>query len=258
MKKISLLLVFFAALGALCAAFSFIFLMNKDRRRELTCGGVRVEFADSCSFVSQKDVEGYLKKEYGACIGQRLDSVDLRKVERILDAKSAVLRTEAFTTPDGYLNVRIHQRVPAVRFRKGDTGFFADERGFLFPEQGGSHLHVPVIEGDVPLAFSPGSKGEPQTEKEREWLAGILALTDYMNRSGVWARNIAGITADREGNLVMTPRKGKERFLFGKPVEIEDKFRRIGAYYTAVVPEKGADFYATVNVKYRKQIVCRK
>jgi hypothetical protein len=63
---------------------------------------------------------------------------------------------------------------------------------------------------------------------------------------------------NEDGDLVMVPRTGGEKFIFGKPDKAEDKFSRISKYYTAIVPSKGEGFYTTVNVKYDGQIVCRK
>ena len=232
--------------------------MNERRVGQLTCAGVKVEFTDDFNFVTAKDVEGYLNKDYGAYIGQRLDSVDLLKVETILDGKSAILKAEAYTTPDGYLNVRIRQREPVVRFQKDNNGYYADEKGFLFPLQKNYTSRVPIIDGAVPLNVARGYKGEPKTEAERRWLGEAISLVNYMKGSGIWEENISQITVRDNGDLVMIPRQGKERFIFGNPSGFESKFDRIGRYYTAILPEKGAGYYSTVNVKYNGQIVCRK
>ena len=159
-----------------CLLIAAIFLvtgMNGNRKRQLTCGGVNVEFADDYSFVTTNDIVGYLNNEYGVYIGQLLDSVDLAKVERILDNKSAILKTEAYTTPDGMLNVKVFQREPVIRFQKGGNGFYADEKGFLFPLQSNYTSQVPIIDGNVPLTFESGYKGEPVSQKEKDWLGNI-------------------------------------------------------------------------------------
>ena len=253
--RISLAAAAFCALGLVCLV---IHGMNERRVGQLTCAGVKVEFTDDFNFVTAKDVEGYLDKGYGAYIGQRLDSVDLQKVESILDNKSAILKAEAYTTPDGYLNVRIRQREPMVRFQKDNNGYYADERGFLFPLQRNYTSMVPVIDGAVPLNIERGYKGEPKTEAERKWLAGVIAMVNHMQDSGIWAENICQITVRENGDLVMIPRKGKERFIFGLPEDFGRKFDLISRYYTSILPHKGAGSYSTVNVKYKGQIVCRK
>ena len=247
--------------AAACLLAFVIFLisgMNEDRQRQLTCCGVRVEFPEEYNFVTAEDIEGYLKNEYGAYIGQRLDSVDLARVEAILGNKSAILKAEAYTTPDGFLNVKVFQREPAVRFQKGTVGFYADSEGFLFPLQDNYTSKVPIIDGDIPIAFEIGYKGEPTTDKEKEWLANVISLMNFIRESKTWSDNISQISVRHGGDLVLVPRKGKELFIFGPPVDIEDKFARIGKYYTAIVPEKGEGYYSTVNVKFKGQIVCRK
>ena len=116
--RITFVAAAFCLLGLICVV---IHGMNERRIGQLTCAGVKVEFMDDFNFVTVKDVEGYLNKGYGAYIGQRLDSVDLRKVENVLDGKSAILKAEAYTTPDGYLNVRIRQSSGSRKTTTGTT-----------------------------------------------------------------------------------------------------------------------------------------
>ena len=87
--RIALVTALFCALGLVCYAIA---KMNEERRHQVTCAGVKVEFADDFNFVTAEDIEGYLKKEYGAYIGQRLDSLTstmLRSATRWL-SESAV------------------------------------------------------------------------------------------------------------------------------------------------------------------------
>lgn len=258
MRKGLRIAIIAGAAALLALAIIAIMGMNGSRKRMLTCGGVNVEFTDGYNFVTAGDIEGYLAAEYGVYIGQRLDSVDLAKVERILDNKSAILNTEAYTTPDGMLNVRVSQREPVVRFQKGANGFYADERGFLFPLQSNYTSQVPIIDGNVPLTFESGYKGGPVTEAEKKWLERIIGLVNHMKKTKVWSENISQITVRPGGDLVMVPRQGKELFIFGGPDNFEDKFSRMEKYYTTILPEKGEGYYSTVNVKYNGQIVCRK
>ena len=253
--RIALVTALFCALGLVCYAIA---KMNEERRHQVTCAGVKVEFADDFNFVTAEDIEGYLKKEYGAYIGQRLDSLDLVKVEKILDGKGAILKTEAYTTPDGLLNVKVFQREPLVRFQKGNTGFYADEKGFIFPLQNNYTSRVPIVDGAVPLNVASGYKGEAKTPQEKQWLSRIIAMVTFMEASKVWAEDISQITVKPGGDLVMVPREGKEVFIFGQPTDVAAKFEKIGRYYTAIVPDKGEGYYSTVNVKFKDQIVCRK
>jgi len=145
-----------------------------------------------------------------------------------------------------------------VRFQRINGGLYADRNGFLFPLQDNFTSMVPVIDGKIPLSCGNDFKGRPTSEKDKQWLDQILYMLNYMENSKVWSENISQITVDEKGDLIMVPRVGKEKFIFGKPDDIESKFRRLEDYYKCIVPEKGKDYYSTVSVKFHDQIVCRK
>jgi cell division protein FtsQ len=78
-----------------------------------------------------------------------------------------------------------------------------------------------------------------------------------MESSKVWKDKIVQITVCDGGELKMVPRRGKEVFLFGQPVNIEDKFSRMEMYYSNIIPAKGSETYTSVSVEYDGQIVCK-
>ena len=246
--------------GALLAACLVVaYMSGVSCRAPLKCTGLNVVIADSSMnrFVSKADVKKFLDKEYGEYVGMPLDSIDLAKVEKIIDGRSAVNKSEAYTTRDGMLNVKVTQRTPVVRFQKSDGGFYADAEGFLFPLQSSYASRVQVIDGEIPLKANSGYKGEITDEKERAWLEKVIDLVNYMENSRTWKDKIVQITVCDEGELIMVPREGAERFHFGQPDEIHEKFRKMETYYTAIVPAKGEKEYRVVNLEYEGQIVCR-
>lgn len=228
-------------------------------RAPLECTGLDVVIADSSmnSFVSKEDVKKFLDKEYGTYIGQPLDSIDLVKVEKIIDGRSAVHKSQAYITRDGRLNIRVTQRRPMVRFQKKDGGFYADADGYLFPLQSSYASRVQVVDGEIPLKANSGYKGEVTDPKEKEWIAKVLKMISYMENSKAWKDRIVQITVSDNGELTLVPREGKEKFLFGQPDNIEDKFKRMELYYTGILPAKGEGKYTRVSVEYDGQIVCR-
>ena len=63
MKKGLKIAIIVAASCLLALAILVIFGMNVERKRQLTCGGVNVVFADGYNFVTSEDIEGYLSQE---------------------------------------------------------------------------------------------------------------------------------------------------------------------------------------------------
>ena len=245
------------ALGTalLLAAFVLLALLSRRARNERTCEGIQVEFSDDFNFVTEDDIKGYIDRYAGNYIGRRLDSLDLNGIENMLDQQSAVLKSEVYTGGDGWLHVIVSQREPVLRFQSPDSGFYIDDRGFIFPLQDNYTSLVPVIDGNIPVKVSANYKGEAATEKEARWIRGVQEMVEYMQTNGIWAQNIVQIHVDENSDIILIPREGKEKFIFGSPDEAPAKFSRIEKYYQYIQP--GEKEYTSINVKYKGQIICK-
>ena len=244
------------------AACLFLWLVGDrvaaENRRAVTCNGLEAIIADSLErkFVTPDDINDWMA-DYGTYLGLRLDSVDLKKVEAVIDGKSAVRKSQAWLTDDGVLHVSITQREPMVRFQSADGGFYADADGFLFPLQTRHTARVPIVDGALPLRPGAGFKGEPATEAERQWVLSVLDLVRWLGERSQWNDLVGQITVRRDGNLVLIPREGPERFVFGTPTDIDAKFGRIRKYYESVAPAQ-ENPYRSVDVRFDGQIICKK
>lgn len=246
--------------GLLVAAgITAAYIAGVEARRPLKCEGIRVVIKDSLtnSFVSAKDIKTYLDKSYGKYLGMPLDSMDLTRMEEVIDSRSAVKKSEAYVTRDGYLNISVTQRRPVVRFQKTDGGFYADAEGCLFPLQNSFASHVQVVDGNIPLKANTGHKGYIEDSKEKEWFEGIMEIINFLDDSRTWKGKIVQIHVDENSNLVMIPRQGKERFIFGKPENTEEKFEKMERYYSTILPEKGSGHYRWIDLRFDDRIVCR-
>ena len=244
-----------ALLGCIVAAY----FAGIESRRTLVCKDIKITILDSIEnrFVNVSDVRTYIDRSYGNVIGERLDSIDLEKVEKAIDSRSAVLKSQAYVTRDSILNITVTQRKPVVRFQKKDGGFYADAEGFIFPLQNSYASYVQVIDGHVPLAANSGYKGDIEDPEEKKWFRSVMKVVNYMESSKVWKGKIVQISVTEEGDLILIPREGNERFVFGKPESIEEKFSKMEKYYTTIIPEKGSEKYSVVDVRFEKQIVCK-
>lgn len=243
----------------LVACITCSFIAGKSLRRTLKCERLEVCILDSLEncFVSQADIRVFLDKEYGQYIGMPLDSLDLVRMEKVVDGRSAVRKSQAYVTKDGTLHVDVTQRRPVVRFQKREGGFYADAEGYIFPLQSSFTSHVQVIDGKIPLAANSGYKGSISNPKERLWFDRMMGLVNYIEGSKVWKDKIVQIHIADNGDVALIPREGNEIFIIGKPEELEEKFVKMGKYYTVIIPEKGSKAYRTVDLRYRGQIVCR-
>ena len=259
MPKIVRIIINIVFAAALVAALAAAYIVGSVDRKPILCKGVKIVIADSTvnQFVTPEEVKKYIDKEYGGYVGMPIDDIDLVKVEAILDEKTAIYKSEAYTTKDSLLNISITQRRPIVRFQKGDKGFYADAEGFLFPLQSTYASYVQIIDGAIPLKNEHGYRGTPETDEEKLWLKRMIDLVKYIEGSRKWKDVIVQISVGEDGNLILVPRKGKEKFIFGHPTEIESKFEKMELYYKAIAPAKEEGRYRSVDLRFDGQIVCR-
>ena len=245
---VTAVLVFGAAAVAVIA--------GRNSRKPLVCKSLDVVIVDSLEndFVNKADVKMFLDKEYGGYIGAVLDSIDLCRIEKIIDGRSAVMKSQAFVTKDGTLHIKVTQRKPVVRFQKTDGGFYADAEGYVFPLQSSYASYVQIIDGDIPINMKSGHKGEIENPEEKIWFDKVMKLVTFIE-DGPWKDRIVQIHVGNGGELTLIPREGEERFIIGQPMNIEDKFARIEKYYKAIAP-LGRN-YKTINLIFDGQIVCR-
>ena len=256
MKKVVKYLLFALALALLVCVTALVLLQARERRHQMTCKKVDIIFKDTLNFVSEEDVRAYLKRDCPQFIGQRVDSIRLYEIEKALDSRSAILSTQAWTA-DSVLHISIVQREPVARMETSDHAFYIDDRGYIFPVQGDCGKAFPLVQGRLPLHEPVGYKGLPSTEEGQEWVEKMLALIAYMKKSK-WDARIEKMTVLADGDIVMTPSEGRESFIFGHPENVQEKFARINEYYKRIKPAVEENYYASVNVKYKGQIICRK
>jgi cell division protein FtsQ len=231
-------------------------IAGRNSRKPLVCKSLDVVIVDSLEndFVNKADVKRFLDKEYGGYIGTVLDSIDLCRIETIIDGRSAVMKSQAFVTKDGTLHIKVTQRKPIVRFQKTDGGFYADAEGYVFPLQSSYASYVQIIDGDIPINMKSGHKGEIENPEEKIWFDKVMKLVNFIEGSP-WKERIVQIHVGNGGELTLIPREGEEKFIIGQPMNIEDKFARIEKYYTAIAPLERN--YKTINLIFDGQIVCR-
>lgn len=235
------------------------FLYGRSERGQIVCKRILVHVEDSVDirFISSEEVIRSVRKGYGKCIGMVLDSIDLIKVENIVDSKSAVLKSQAYTTKDSTLHIEVKQRKPLVRLQRGSNGFYADAEGYVFPLQSTYAPHIQIVDGNIPIKVEPGHKGEIENPESRKWLLDVIGMVRMIENNKDWKRIIVQIHVNEEGDIVLVPRDGQEKFIFGYPENLEEKFDKFRKYYTAIVPKAGKEKYKVVDLRYKGQIICK-
>lgn len=242
----------------LMCAGALLLMSSRFKSSQLCCNSLEVEFQDSLKFLTAENIKAFVDKDYGVYIGQRLDSIDLSAIENKLSARSAISKSQAWTTRDGVLHVSIMQRAPQLRFASGeDKGFYCDAEGYIFPLHSRYTAPVRVIEGAFPIAEGSGFQGFARTEEQRAWIADMLALDEAIRDSRSFRNLISQVVINDDGDITLRVKGHDERFILGSAQDFDKKFGKMEKYFTHIAPSNPEKKYKTVNVKYKNQIICK-
>ena len=86
----------------------------------------------------------------------------------------------------------------------------------------------------------------------------IFKLIKYINNDDFWRKQITQINILKDGDIIMIPQITKQKIYFGDTQEIDLKFKKLLLFYKVILPTKGWNYYESVNLKYKNQIVCDK
>lgn len=258
LRKILISAVVVLALGAAGAYFFFVGKLYAGRMPSQLCRNVDIVLLDSAQnrFVTKAEVVEIMESFMGPCEGKAVNEINLHLIEKLLDQRSAIKKSQASITRDGRLTVEITQRKPVLRIQTENGGFYVDETKYIFPLVTSFTSYVPVVSGHIPFTLNSDHRGMA-LEDDGDWMQGILELGNYMGNDPFWSAQIEQIYVEEGGDVILSPRVGKHKIIFGDLKDIDTKFDKLYTFYKNIVPAEGWDKYSSVNLKYRDQIICK-
>ena len=231
-------LAFFAGMGTLL-------YISARKRHQTSCSELRVNIVGGEKFVTAEQINSFILRSYGICRGERIDSIGLDRIERLICSKDAVKGCEAWVTGDGVLHVDVVQRTPVLRFNKASEVYYVDAEGYIFPLGDNYEAPVPVIDSDLKKGF------------DSDWLHSAIEMVTRFSSSPVWKDRIVGYEVNDEGDFILCSEQ--TRFIWGDFSDEAGKLAALEKYYKRILPKCSADDpYTTVILKYKGQIICRK
>ena len=158
--------------------------------------------------------------------------------------------SEVFINAQNKIFVDIYQRKPVLRIiDQNGVSYYLDETGTRLPLSGHYSPRILVATRTIP-PFVP----DYQLRKEH-LIKDLFQLTQMIREDEMLARLIEQVYVDIKGELVLIPKLGRQKILFGAFRDAEKKFRRLKIFYLEGLPYTGWRKYKTINLKYKNQVV---
>lgn len=241
-------------IGVIGTVFVFALIGFADRSaHEHVIRDVRITLENNVHnhVLEEDDVFRLMQLQRENLLGASLDRINLRQLEQRILTNPWVYQADIYADLKGTLFVEVKLRKALARiFLSGDPGAFVATDGTRMPVPRGFALRTLLISG-------PKADDLMKTDNLYQDAYGtdLMRLLEFIQADDFLRAQIAQLIVDTNGKIRMIPQVGNQIIEFGRPVDAEEKLKKIKIFYTRILPTRGWNRYHRVNVEYDKQIV---
>lgn len=204
--------------------------------------------------LSDRDVRQNLLRAFGNTLeGTELASLEVERMERVLEEDPFVLDAETYVGQSNTLHVRIRQREPVLRILDNRGGnYYLDKDAAKMPVSRNYTARVIVATGNIAPYTADFQK------KKRNSLKDVFHLTNYLLADPVWSTFIQQIHVNNAGEYILVPLVGDQKIILGSIRNLEDKLNRLKIFYQEGMPYSGWRAYKSLNLKFNGQVVAKR
>ena len=215
------------------------FAEHRHKNRKLT--DIKVSFTETENlYVTEEVVNKLLIQSNDSVSSIDKETLDLNRVEAMLNDHDMIENAEVFLTLDGKLKATVSQRKPIGRVA-GNSSFYLDRNGEIMPLS-------EYYSARVPLMF--GFDGSTVAE--------VYGIVSYVQNDDFLRKHITGITRLNAEAYVLELRENDFQVYFGDTTKIDLKFNNFKAFYKKATKDKKLNTYKKVNLQFGDQVVCTK
>lgn len=263
LKKIFYISLWIALIAGVFTTLGFISV----EQEEMVCSklNINIDHKDESYFVNKADIEQLVAGNGKNILGRPMQSIDIPRLEKLINNHPAIARAEVFKTINGEVNIEVTQRKPLFRvFNSYNESYYIDEEGYFMPLSPNYTARVPAASGNIISRYvSVAGFNISDIEKDsalaaRSLLDDLFRLAKYINSDPFWKAQVQQIYVNGEKELELIPVVGNHRIIFGDVKDLEEKFSKLMIFYRYGLSKTGWNDYSEINLKYKNQIVCSK
>jgi cell division protein FtsQ len=183
--------------------------------------------------------------------GASISNLNFREIERRMEQHAFINDAEVYSDLKGNVMVNVSLRRPIARIvqQDGPDAYIAED-GTIMPVSEKFSSRVLLISGSfMPQLLKLNNIHEQ--EKGRQ----IMLMVNTIREDDFWSAQIAQLEIDNKTKILLYPQVGDERIEFGKPENLENKFKKLRIFYKQILPRVGWNKYNRINLEYDGQVV---
>jgi len=251
-----------AVLGAV-AVFTLLGFASK-KQSDATCWKLDVTVLgdEEKKYIDEALVTKIAQSATDEIVGKKVSEIDITAIHKKLAENSSIKKAHVFTTVDGRCVVQVKQRTPIARILNADgTSFYLDKDGFTMALSNHYTARVPVFTGVINEKMSEQSILDYPSDAEflnTSMLDDIYVLTNFISKNEFWKAQVEHIRISAQKEFEIIPRVGNHLITIGDATNLEEKFRKLMAFYANTIHTRDLNAFSSINVEYEGQVVCVK
>ncbi|HEY9046986.1 MAG TPA: cell division protein FtsQ [Ohtaekwangia sp.] len=230
-----------------------IIAFTERRRGEVAIRDItiKIENVHENHFLDEADVQDLMQLNQENLKGAELEAVNLKDVEKRIKTEPFIRDAQVYSDLKGNVVVNVELRRPVARIVRNDgpDGYIAED-GRLMPVSEKYTSRVVLVSGGYVRQLLK-QKSVDETEEGKQ----LMELLKMIREDEFWNAQIAQLDIDSKAGITMFSQVGDEKIEFGKPDNLEVKFRKLKIFYKEILPRMGWNKYKRVNLEYEGQIV---
>jgi cell division protein FtsQ len=262
-KRMRLLAINALAFAGAAVLFVLLGFVGK-KQHDAVCWklDVQVETTDDRKYIDEALITKIANSATDKIVGKPVNEIDITSIHNKLAENSSVREAHVYTTVDGRCVIKVLQRTPVARiFTEQGDSFYLDKDGFTMALSDHYSAKVPVFTGHISERMTDTSildHGDDAAFNESTLLDDIYRLTAFISKNEFWSAMVEHVYVNAEGEFEIIPRVGNHHIRIGNAENLEEKFRKLMAFYANTLHTRDLNVYSTINVKYDGQVVCVK
>lgn len=218
---------------------------SKNRWGKTVCSEIHVEVNvnEDLYFVDREMIKALILEKQDSLLGKSYEDINIYLLEEFVESHPNIKKAELYLGSEGGLFVEVQQCKPIFRIFEANTSYYLDNQFEIFPLSDNYSARV------VQVYWSK------MTNSRLE----ILRKLEAMMKNEEFVKSlVTAISFDRNNEITFYPRLGNHVILLGNASGLENKMKKLKAFYVSVMKKVGWDRYSKINLKFDDQVVCTK
>lgn len=207
------------------------------------CCGISISVADNAmkKFVTAESIDAELGDITASRDSMKASDYDLQAIEDRLAKVDNIESAKVYRRGDDVIQIDVVPMNPVARVFSDSVSYYLNSDGKRLTANNRYRIDVPVIAGNL--------DSHPEDVKP------LLGLLAEIEANPAYRSLITSIRVTPARDIILVPAVRGHLINFGDANDADDKFARVAAFYKKVLPVKGWNYYDTISVKFRGQIV---